>query len=295
MPEIKASNENCLCDFTFDFYWQHQGSRLNPDQTVCNVSFRKLVEALRRGETVRIFGDAGSRLGSSMGVDLMRLGGKGGPIESTGNVIVDGDVGSRMGIGMLRGAIYVSGRIDLPMGNVIEVECDRTGYRKFISITEALEKSTPVLEPNLLDQNGLVIDDGLLRDTICARNPAERVAHLRGNAGMSTGILMRSGLVVISGGTECNTGVLMQGGRIIVRKSTGDFTGAEMRGGEIFVAGDAGSFACAKMSGGAIYARDCKPLPPAIAHPLSPSEQSKVAKMLKLSQLYAMMYRRFSI
>lgn len=295
MPEIKASNENCLCDFTFDFYWQHQGSRLNPDQTVCNVSFRQLVEALRRGDTVRIFGDAGSRLGSSMGVDLMRLGGNGGPIESTGNIIVDGDVGSRMGISMLRGAIYVSGRIDLPMGNVIEVECDRTGYRKFVSITQALEKSTAVLEPNLLDQKGLVIDDGLLRDTICARNSADRAVQLHGNAAMSTGILMRSGLLAVFGNTECNTGVLMRGGRIIVMGSTGDFTGAEMRGGEIFVAGSAGSFACAGMSGGAIYARDCKPLPPAKTHPLSPSEQSRVAKTLKQSQLYAMMYRRFSI
>jgi len=295
MPEIKASNENCLCDFTFDFYWQHQGSRLNPDQTVCNVSFRQLVEALRRGETVRIFGDAGSRLGSSMGVDLMRLGGNGGPIESTGNIIVDGDVGSRMGISMLRGAIYVSGRIDLPMGNVIEVECDRTGYRKFVSITQALEKSTAVLEPNLLDQKGLVIDDGLLRDTICARNSADRAVQLHGNAAMSTGILMRSGLLAVFGKTECNTGVLMRGGRIIVMGSTGDFTGAEMRGGEIFVAGSAGSFACAGMSGGAIYARDCKPLPPAKTHPLSPSEQSRVAKTLEQSQLYAMMYRKFSI
>lgn len=268
---------------------------MNPDQTVCNLSFRKLVEALRRGETVRIFGDAGSRLGSSMGVDLMRLGGKGGPIESTGNVMVDGDVGSRMGISMLRGAIYVSGRIDLPMGNVIEVECDLTGYRKFVSITEALEKSTPVLEPNLLDQNGLVINDGLLRDTICARNCTEKATYLRGNAGMSTGILMRSGLIEVSGDTERNTGVLMRGGRMIVRGSTGDFTGAEMRGGEIFVEGSAGCFACAGMLGGAIYARDGKPLPPAMAHPLSPSERSEVAKMLEQSQLYAMMYRKFSI
>jgi len=111
-----------------------------------------LVEALRRGETVRIFGDAGSRLGSSMGVDLMRLGGKGGPIESTGNVIVDGDVGSRMGISMLRGAIYVSGRIDLPMGNVIEVECDRTGYRKFISHNRGSGKIHTRLGAQSLDQ-----------------------------------------------------------------------------------------------------------------------------------------------
>ena len=116
MLRIQASGERCLCDFTFDFYWQHQGSRLDMDQTVSGISFRQMVQALRRGETVEILGDAGSRLGSSLGVDLLRLGGKGGPIEATGKIIVDGNVGSHMGISMLRGAIYVSGEIKSPTG-----------------------------------------------------------------------------------------------------------------------------------------------------------------------------------
>jgi hypothetical protein len=33
MLEINASGERCLCDFTFDFYWQHLGSRLDMDDT----------------------------------------------------------------------------------------------------------------------------------------------------------------------------------------------------------------------------------------------------------------------
>ena len=56
MLEIQASGEKCLGDFTFDFYWQHQGSRLDKDQTVSGISLRQMVEALCQGETIRIFG-----------------------------------------------------------------------------------------------------------------------------------------------------------------------------------------------------------------------------------------------
>jgi formylmethanofuran dehydrogenase subunit C len=112
---------------------------------------------------------------------------------------------------------------------------------------------------------------------------------------MSTGILMRSGLISISGDADRNTGVLLQGGKIVIKGSTGDFTGAEMHGGEIFVAKDAGNFACAKMKGGAIYAREGKPLSPARARMLSPSEQASVARVLGLSPLHAMMYKKLSL
>ncbi|VVB69274.1 Molybdenum-containing formylmethanofuran dehydrogenase 1 subunit C [uncultured archaeon] len=295
MPKIDASRESCLCDFTFDFYWQHMGTRLDPDQTVSGVSFRQLVEALRQGKVVRIKGDVGSRLGSSLGVDLIRLGGKGGPLETTGKIIVDGNVGHRMGMSMLRGAIYVSGEVEPPLGNVVETESDLSGYRKFISLTEALERSFPVQEPNHLYEDGLAICDGILRDTLGARNPSDRIIRLRGDAGMSTGILMRSGLIRVLGDADRNTGVLLQGGKIVIKGSTGDFTGAEMHGGEIFIAKDAGSFACAKMKGGAIYAREGKPVSPAQARMLNSSEQASVARVLGLSPLYAMMYRKLSL
>ena len=239
--EVKASGERCLCDFSFDFYWQHLGSRLDMDATVGGISFRRMVQALREGETVRIQGDAGSRLGSSLGVDLMRLGGKGGPIEETGRIIVDGDAGSHMGISMLRGAIYVSGRVMLPLGNVVEVESELSGYKKFVSVTEALEKGLAVLPPNEISEKGLAIKDGLIRDTLGARNPTKKSLLLGGDAGMSTGILMGSGSIEVDGDSGANTGVLMQGGRIVIRGGTGDFTGAEMRAGEIIIEGDAGS------------------------------------------------------
>ena len=295
MIEIQATGEKCLGDFTFDFYWQHQGSRLDKDQTVSGISLRRLVEALSQGETVRITVNVGSRLGSSLGVDLIRLGGKGGPIEATGKIVVDGDAGSRMGISMLRGSIYLSGRVESPLGNVIEVESDLTGFRKFISITEALEKGSMVLEPNILDKRGLIIRDGILRDTLGARNPADKTVRIDGDAGMSTGILMRCGQIVVLGDADRNTGVLMQGGQIVIRGRTGDFTGTEMRGGEVYVEGDAGNFTCARMRGGAVYAKNGKPLPPAREQRLSSPELTLVAKALELSPLYAMMYRKFSL
>lgn len=295
MLNIQASGERCLGDFTFDFYWQHQGSRLDKDQTVSGISLRQIVEALHQGETIKITGDVGSRLGSSLGVDLIRLGGKGGPIETTGKIVVDGNTGNRMGISMLRGSIYVSGRVDAPLGNVIEVESDLTGYKKFVSATEALEKGIKVLEPNILDERGLIIDDGILRDTLGARNPTGKTVRLQGDAGMSTGILMSSGQIEVLGDADRNTGVLMRGGRIVVRGNTGDFTGAEMRGGEVFIEGDAGSFTCARMRGGAVYAKEGKPLPPARAQMLNSSEQIKVAKALQIAPLYAMMYLKFGL
>jgi formylmethanofuran dehydrogenase subunit C len=295
MLQIRASGERCLCDFTFDFYWQHLGSRLDMDQTVSGISFRRMVQALSQGETVKILGDAGSRLGSSLGVDLLRLGGKGGPIQATGKIIVDGNVGSHMGISMLRGAIYVSGEIKSPLGNVVQVQSDLNGYKKFVSATEALEKSMLILGPNTSDKSGLTICDCILRDTLGARNPTDKKICLQGDAGMSTGILMRSGLIEVFGDAGPNTGVLMQGGRIVVRGRAGDFTGAEMKGGEIIVEGDAGSFTCARMKGGAVYAKEGKPIPPVRMQMPSSREQADLARTLKIPLLCAMMYRKLCL
>ena len=293
--EIESSGENYLCDFTFDFFWQHQGSRLDPDQAVGGSSRRKLVEALKRGETVHIRGDAGIALGSSLGVDLVKLGGKGGALPNIGCIIIDGNVGKRMGISMLRGAVYLEGQAEQPLGNVIEVETDRTGYRKFVSITEVLEKNTQVLEPNILKDSGLFINDGLSRDTVGARNLTEKIIRIDGSAGMSTGILMRAGQINVSGSADRNTGVLMRGGRIVVKGQTGDFTGTEMHGGEIFVNGHAGSYACARMNDGSIYARSCKAVPPAKEHMLNQNEQVAITRILEINPIHAMMYKRWGL
>jgi len=295
MLEINASGERCLCDFTFDFYWQHLGSRLDMDGTVSGISFRKMVQALRQGETVCIQGDAGSRLGSSLGVDLLRLGGNGGPIDHTGRIIVDGDVGSHMGISMLRGTIYVSGEVMPPLGNVVQAESDLSGYRKFVSVTEVLEKDLAILLPNEVSERGLAIKDGMIRDTLGARNPTCKEIIMQGDAGMSTGILMRSGLIEIEGDAGPNTGVLMQGGRIVVLGRTGDFTAAEMRAGEIIIGGDAGSFACARMRGGSVYARQGKSVPPSRMKSPDDKEQGMLSRVLSIPLLHAMMYKKFGL
>ena len=254
-----------------------------------------MVEALRRGETVRIEGDAGGRLGSSLGVDLANLGGKGGPIETTGRIVVEGDVGPRMGISMIRGSIYVSGSVGEPTGNLIEVESDLSGYRRYISITEVLERGGRLLPPNRLEDERLVLKDQILRETLAARNRSYTTLRVEGDAGMSAGILMRSGLLEIEGDAGRNTGVLMRGGRIVVCGKCSDFTAAEMRGGEIFVAGDAGCYLGAGMTGGAVYATRGKPIPPAKAQPLKGEEVALVSKVLGVTSFQAMICRRFGL
>jgi formylmethanofuran dehydrogenase subunit C len=255
---------------------------------------RKLVEALKEGETISIEGDVGNRLGSSLGVDLKRFGGLGGAIESTGKIIVNGNVGNRLGISMLRGIIYISGSIEEPFGNVIETETDLSGYRKFISITEALERNVPVLEPNLWKGQCLFLYDGIHRDTIGARNCTNKAMMVKGNAGMSAGILMNSGSINISGNSDSNTGVLMKGGMLVIKGSTGDFTGAEMIGGEIFIEKSAGNYCCPKMKGGTVYARDGKPIPPAKIHALSDVERARLMRIFGINPLHILMYKKMS-
>jgi formylmethanofuran dehydrogenase subunit C len=149
---------------------------------------------------VRIRGDVGGRLGSSLGVDLARFGGTGGTIEGAGSIIVDGDVGPRMGISMIRGSIYVSGNVATPLGNVAEVESDLTGYQKYVSITEILERGGGVCEPNLQGDGGLVLKDGLIRETLAARSRSARALRVKGDAGSYICAKMTGGLVYASRG-----------------------------------------------------------------------------------------------
>jgi formylmethanofuran dehydrogenase subunit C len=137
-----STQVNCLCDFTYNFYWQHKGSELDPDKPVegqagTHFTYRDLVEHLISGKDVQIKGGAGSRLGSSMGVDLKYFGGSGQALDA-GSIFVDGDAGTRMGISMVSGRIYVSGSVAQPMGNVVEVASVRECYRCFRSITDIL-------------------------------------------------------------------------------------------------------------------------------------------------------------
>ncbi|HEY9206304.1 MAG TPA: formylmethanofuran dehydrogenase [Candidatus Methanoperedens sp.] len=288
---------DCLCDFTYDFYWQHEGRRLAPagiipHQKNTSYTYSDLVTNLKQGEDVHIKGYTGRRLGSSLGVDLKFFGGTGGPLK-TGSIIVDDDVDTRMGISMVSGAIYVRGKIKQPLGNVIEVESDHAGYRKYRSITgilrEGLEEA--IVGPNVLEKDTLSINDGLIRDTIAARLDSDKRVFVDGNAGMSTGILMKRGIVEIDGDAGMNTGVLQNGGILIVN-NTEEFAAAYMKGGILIIRGKSGGYTGASMKGGTIFLRG------EIMHKTASPDGSDIkmlAKLMEISQVEAMMFRKYSI
>ncbi len=288
---------DCLCDFTYDFYWQHEGRRLSlagiiPHQKNTSYTYSDLVTILKQGEDVHIKGHVGRRLGSSLGVDLKFFGGAGGPLK-TGSIIVDGDIDTRMGISMISGAIYVRGKIKQPLGNVIEVESDRVGYRKYRSITGILreELEEAIVGPNVLEKDMLSINDGRIRDTIAARLDSEKHVFVDGNAGMSTGILMKRGIVEIDGDAGMNTGVLQRGGVLIVN-NTEEFAAAYMKGGILIIRGKSGGYTGANMKGGTIFLKG------EIMHEtVSPEERDikMLVRFLGISQVEAMMFRKYSV
>ncbi len=175
-----------LCDYTYNFTWQN--NKLRPENTIpsqkgTKYTFKDLVDELRKGGEVRIIGSAWKRLGYSMGVDSKHFGGTGAP-ERAGELYIDGDVASEMGMGMASGAIYVKGSIEEPLGNVVEVGSGEQGYRKFRSITEILCNGLgkDILVRNNYDEQKkhLLLDDGVLRGTIAARCDCEVSVKVEG-------------------------------------------------------------------------------------------------------------------
>ena len=111
-----SSPQDCVGDFTYNFIWQHKGERLKPadiipSQNGTSYTYEEVVDALKNGEDVRIRGDAGKLLGSSLGVDLVFFGGNGKELPEVGSIIIDGNADSHLGLSMLAGAIYVRGEV----------------------------------------------------------------------------------------------------------------------------------------------------------------------------------------
>jgi formylmethanofuran dehydrogenase subunit C len=292
-----TSTVDCLCDFTYDFYWQHGGKRLSPSDIIphqkgTSHTYEVLVSCLSRGEDVHIKGNAGKRLGSSLGVDLKFFKGTGGSLK-VGSIIVDGDVDTRMGISMVSGSIYVMGQVKQPLGNVIEVVSDRAGYRKYCSITGLMQNISDetVVSPNVITKETLCINDGAIRDTIAARLDSNASVIVNGNAGMSTGILMKCGTVQVHGDAGMNTGVLMRGGVLIVCDAQ-EFAGTEMRGGKLIIKGKARGYVGANLKGGAIFYRG-KALPAQV--PLDDNDIKLLARLLRTNQMQVMMFKKYSI
>jgi formylmethanofuran dehydrogenase subunit C len=292
-----TSPVDCLCDFTYDFYWQHGGKRLSPSDIIphqkgTSHTYEVLVTCLKRGEDVHIKGNAGKRLGSSLGVDLKFFKGTGGSLK-VGSIIIDGDVDTRMGISMVSGSIYVKGQVKQPLGNIIEVASDREGYRKYCSITGLLQNFSDemVVSPNMITKETLCINDGAIRDTIAARLDSNYSVVVNGNAGMSTGILMKCGTVNVYGGAGMNTGVLMRGGVLTVC-DTEEFAGAYMKGGHLVIRGKAKGYVGANMKGGVIYLKGTA-MP--VQVPLDENDIKFLVKLLRINQMQVMMFKKYSI
>ncbi|MGB9838095.1 hypothetical protein [Methanothermobacter sp.] len=267
---------DCIADFTYNFHWQHRGEKLDPEDRIpgTSLTFRDVVEHLKGGGEVVVRGDAGHRLASSMGADLAYFGGTGGALD-TGVLTVEGDVDTRMGISMVSGTIYVKGKVKDPVGNVVEVKSDRRGYKKFRSVTDILKSDLGGEKPvNFTFTPGrMVIDDGHVRDTLCARLDVDAEVIHNGDVDLSTGILMRHGTVRVNGNAGKNTGALLSGGTVIIDGDCDDFSGIDMRDGYLIVNGSAGKFIGAQRRGGVILARGGKPVPPTSEHKLKDDDK----------------------
>ncbi len=270
---------DCLGDFTFNFHWQHKGEKLDPTWKIPHndLTFGDLVEHLKKGGDVRINGDAGHRLASSMGVDLKYFGGDGNDIP-VGDIFVEGDVDTRMGISMSRGYIYVKGNVKEPMGNLVEVKTDVKGYRKYRSITDIMHQGLQgdKLLSCQLNGNKLIINDKTVKDTVGARLNQDANIIMNGNVDLSTGILMRKGTVRINGNAGKNSGALLNGGILIIDGDTDDFTAIDMIKGKIIINGDAGKFLAAQKRSGSIMAKKGRPIPPVEEKPLSGDDRNLI-------------------
>lgn len=302
-----TSPVNCLGDFTYNFYWQHQGSELDPNAPVegqqgSEYTYCDLVEHLRMGGDMHITGNAGSRLASSLGVDLKSFGGSGRALDA-GSISVDGDVGTRMGISMVSGRIYVSGSVAQPVGNVVEIVSDRDGYHCFRSITDILHHGMGADEftdsRNSYqddDRPCLVLADGVFRDTVGARCERDIRVIVEGDVSLSTGILMRKGTIFVNGNAGMNTGTLLAGGTVVVRGDVSEFAGADMRAGNLIITGKSGGYMCANMRGGTVFLkRDMKVIPPAGRCQLSDSDVKLLVFILDTNRMDAMNYRKYGI
>ena len=303
--ELKLSSpQDCIGDFTYNFFWQHRGAELNPSDVIpsqvgTSYSYEDVVGALKKGEYVHIKGDAGKRLGSSLGVDLVFFGGRGKELPEAGSIIVDGNAGSYLGMGMLSGALYVKGEINEPLGNVVQVKSDLDGYKKFVSITWLLhhpgeEEAGSIQRPNEFKEGILVLSDRILRSTVAARCMKEAKVHVKGDVGISAGILMRKGFVLVDGNAGMNAAALLNGGKVVILGDAAEFLGVEMRRGFVFVKGGCKGYVGAKMTGGRLICRRTKLVPPVKEKRLE-KEDLVILAEFGISGMLTMNYGRYEL
>ncbi len=297
---LKESIDN-LCDYTFNFAWQSNKQRPDsviPSQEDTVYTHKDLVNELKAGKEVRIKGNAGKRLGYSMGVDLAHFGGTGAP-EKAGKLFIDGSVSSEMGMGMVSGIIYVKGSMEEPLGNIVEVVSDEQGYRKFRAITDILCKGMgkDVLFKNRYDEKKkhLVLDDGVLRGTVAARCDCEALVTIEGDIYNGTGLLMKKGTVRVTGNAGMNTGAHLDGGVVIVEGEAGEFAGAYMKKGVLVLKG-AGGFVGAGMKDGVIFAKKkLNTAPPVEELAMTQEDARLIMRYFGVGHVEAMSYHKYGI
>ena len=289
-----------LCDYTYNFTWKNNKIRpgsIIPSQSGTSYTYKDLIDELRKGNDVRISGNAGKRLGYSMGVDLKHLGGR-GATEKAGKIYIDGNVSSEMGMGMVSGTIYVKGSVEEPLGNVVEVVSDEAGYRKFISITNILcGRVKDELIDNNYDErkNHLLLNDGIIRGTIAARCNCEALVTVEGDVYNGTGLLMQKGKIHVTGDAGMNTGAHLDGGLIIVEGKTGEFAGAYMKKGTIIFR-DAKGYAGANMKDGVILSKNkVRISPPVVELENTQDDANNIMKHLGIGHVEAMSYHKYGI
>ena len=298
---VLTSPVDNLCDYTFNFHYLNQ--KLDPesqipDQTEGSYTYLDLVDVLKKCADIHIKGDVGERMALGMGGDLTHLGGSGRP-KPAGRVFVNGNVGAEAGMGMVAGALYVSGTLKEPLGNIIEFASDEEGYRKFRSITDIMcnGPGEDTLLSNSLDkkENILTLSDGILRGTIGARMDCRGTVIVEGDGYNGTGLLMRRGTVYVKGSAGMNTGSRLDGGTVVVSGKVDEFAGAYMKSGNLVI-NDAKGYVGANMIGGAIYSRKKVSLSPPAAPGKKSGENSKMLRrVLDVGGLEAMLYNKYEV
>jgi formylmethanofuran dehydrogenase subunit C len=303
--ELKLrSPQKCIGDFTYNFIWQHKGEKLKPSDPIpaqldTSYSYEEVMEALKSGENVHITSDVGTRVGSSLGVNLVYFGGNGKELPEVGSIIIDGNAGSHLGLSMLSGALYVKGDVKEPLGNIVQVKSDLDGYKKYVSITWLVhhpeESDTQgLVEPNKIEDGELVLADGIVRDTLAARCMTDAKVSVKGDVGISVGILMRKGLVVVGGNAGMNAAALLNGGTVVILGDAAEFAGVELKNGVVFVKGNTKGYVGAKMTGGRIICKRTKPLPPLKEKKLEKDDHALLSRY-GVSGMLALNYGRYEV
>ncbi|WP_406660955.1 formylmethanofuran dehydrogenase [Methanolobus sp. ZRKC3] len=290
-----------ICDYTFNFYWHEHA--LDPDSVIpsqkgTEYTYRDLVNALKKGDTVRIKGNMGKNFAYSVGADIQHLGGS-GDVEKAGRIFVDGDVGPEAAMGMVSGTLYVAGKIAQPWGNIVEMASDMESYRKFRSITDivhnGLGNDSLLVNKYNEKERTLEIDDGILRGTIAARcNKFFRIT-VQGDVHNGTGVLMQDGTVIVNGNAGMNTGSHLDGATVVINGNVGEFAGAFMKSGTlVFLA--AKGYIGAEMIGGTIYSKDkVKANPPVEKSKMKGEDSALIRKLMDAGRVESMLYNKYEI